>query len=532
MNKKRIIIILLVVLILLIGIYLIISNEPGNISILKNNKNEKTKITDKTDEVSEIPEIPVDDEVTENQNEDDNTLINDFETENDITKTVTSKVENNTTTTTKKDSNKTTTKNDSNKTTTTKTITTTNQTTKTVSNTNNFKSTINGVSLKPSYTRYTELDNRIGSILSQTINNGMSNYDKLIAVYDYLKRTMSYGYPSYNLNDLNNLINTYHYTGGDAQKLLLAKFGLDNKNGTCDVYAAMFTIMARRIGFDAYVFNGQVRNADGSKTGHGWSVIKVGNKYYNFDAQIEDSLGTNYKYFGKTDSEMNIYYYNLNDNLSYFNKFKEVPAFEATFKTTGAASLNKNAKSYTTITEKDYIDVYVGDTINITINVNSSNTRYSISSYINYSSKTLVSKTTTDKTINFSYKFENRESGEIRISVVSNDHEGSNISYNISYNATSKNPLTDFTYKRSTDEHNYETFTMTPIGGIGGIQYDFYLIETDDEKCKNSTITSYMMSNGQNTLYFKPLDGKYYKLNIIAKDSKNNIVKKEVIIQR
>ena len=41
-----------------------------------------------------------------------------------------------------------------------------------------------------------------------------------------------------------------------------------------------------------------------------------------------------------------------------------------------------------------------------------------------------------------------------------------------------------------------------------------------------------MMSNGQNTLYFKPLDGKYYKLNIIAKDSKNNIVKKEVIIQR
>ena len=65
-----------------------------------------------------------------------------------------------------------------------------------------FKSAINSVSLSPLTTRHVDLDNEIASIISSVTNSGMSNYEKLQAIYNYVKNKLSYEMMVLNLNEL------------------------------------------------------------------------------------------------------------------------------------------------------------------------------------------------------------------------------------------------------------------------------------------------------------------------------------------
>ena len=57
----------------------------------------------------------------------------------------------------------------------------------TCNNNTNFKTAINRVSLSPLKTRYTDLDEKVASIISSVTNSGISNYEKLQAIYIMLK---------------------------------------------------------------------------------------------------------------------------------------------------------------------------------------------------------------------------------------------------------------------------------------------------------------------------------------------------------
>ena len=190
-----------------------------------------------------------------------------------------------------------------------------------------------------------------------------------------------------NLNELWEMQDTYSYYDYDGMDVMRAKYSLSTGKGVCDNYAALFMILARRIGFDAYVVGGSVNKVGGGTTGHAWVMIKAGGTYYIFDPQIEDSKKTSYDYFGKTDSELPIYHYNLSSNISKFHYFKENPDLahmytlyvnitgdynnEATL-TNGArrTSMTKldlgssmTVELHTDITQKYIVEISVNDTI-------------------------------------------------------------------------------------------------------------------------------------------------------------------------
>ena len=233
---------------------------------------------------------------------------------------------------TKKEEDKTNTVNNENKNNSTNNKTdnstsnkTNNNDNKNTSTSSSFKSAINGVSLSPLTTRYPDLDKKIASIISSVTNSSMSNYEKLQAIYNYVKNKLSYEMMILNLNELWALQDTYSYYDYDGMDVMRAYYSLNTGHGVCDNYAALFMILARRIGFDAYVVGGSVNKVGGGTTGHAWVMIKAGGTYYIFDPQIEDSKKTSYDYFGKTDSELPIYHYNLSSNISKFHYFKENP---------------------------------------------------------------------------------------------------------------------------------------------------------------------------------------------------------------
>ena len=278
--------------------------------------------------------------------------------------------------------------NSSNNTTNNKNNNTTSNNTNNSNNTSsNFKSAINSVSLSPLTTRYSELDSQIASIISSVTKSSMSNYEKLQAIYNYVKNKLSYEMMVLDLNELWKMQDKYSYYDYDGMDVMRAKYSLSTGKGVCDNYAALFMILARRIGFDAYVAGGSVNKVGGGTTGHAWVMIKAGGTYYIFDPQIEDSKKTSYDYFGKTDSELPIYHYNLSSNISKFHYFKENPDLahmytlyvnitgdynnEATL-TNGArrTSMTKldlgssmTVELHTDITQKYIVEISVNDTI-------------------------------------------------------------------------------------------------------------------------------------------------------------------------
>lgn len=240
----------------------------------------------------------------------------------------------------------------------------------TTANNTNFKTAINNVSLSPLKTRYTDLDNQIANIISSVTNSGMSNYEKLQAIYNYVKNKLSYEMMILNYNELWEMQDKYSYYDYDGMDVMRAKYSLSTGKGVCDNYAALFMILARRIGFDAYVVGGSVNKVGGGTTGHAWVMIKAGSTYYIFDPQIEDSKGTSYDYFGKTDAELPIYHYTLSSNISKFHYFKENPnqphEFEATFTTNGALTTEKNLASNGTTSSYSSSSYELGETVNVT----------------------------------------------------------------------------------------------------------------------------------------------------------------------
>lgn len=179
-----------------------------------------------------------------------------------------------------------------------------------------------------------------------------------------------------NLNELWEMQDTYSYYDYDGMNVIRAKYSLSTGKGVCDNYAALLMILTRRIGFDAYVVGGSVNKVGGGTTGHAWVMIKAGGTYYIFDSQIEDSKGTSYDYFGKTDTELPIYHYTLSSNISKFHYFKENPnqphEFEANFTTSGALTTEKKLASNGTYSSYSSGSYKLGETVTVTFNTSRS----------------------------------------------------------------------------------------------------------------------------------------------------------------
>ena len=102
-------------------------------------------------------------------------------------------------------------------------------------------------------------------------------YETLLGCYDWLIQNCSYGHDTVRMGEGGRIAE-------DAYSILAGRVGV------CDNYSAAFAVMARMLGFDARLQNGQTHRAAGGYTGHAWCVINIHGVDYVFDPQVEDNI--------------------------------------------------------------------------------------------------------------------------------------------------------------------------------------------------------------------------------------------------
>ena len=115
---------------------------------------------------------------------------------------------------------------------------------------------------------------KVNSVLAQLNLNGKSEYEKILAIYDYICRSVRYD----NVH-LNNPSYTLQFTAYAA---------LINGTSVCQGYAVLLYRMLLESGIDCRVIDGI-----GAGGKHAWNIARIGSLYYNMDATWDSSASAN-----------------------------------------------------------------------------------------------------------------------------------------------------------------------------------------------------------------------------------------------
>lgn len=116
-------------------------------------------------------------------------------------------------------------------------------------------------------TKAIEIYNMVESFMKQNINDMMTDFDKELAVHDYIISNCSYGYPN------------------DEADAYTAYGALVSQKAVCDGYAEAFFLMLSCMGIDSDIVVGYAGNEL-----HAWNQIKLDGNWYNVDLTWDDSL--------------------------------------------------------------------------------------------------------------------------------------------------------------------------------------------------------------------------------------------------
>jgi len=171
-------------------------------------------------------------------------------------------------------------------------------------------------------------------IIADIIEPGMSDYEKVLAVHDYIVLNGRYEDSS---NDP-----VIHAALHKTEGILI------NGVGVCTSYAGSMYLLLNMIGVECAFVTGIARNSSGLTEVHAWNRVLISGDWYNFDATWNDLAPdqpgvVSYTYFGLTDkalakthdwdrdvypqsAESEIYnYYNFNDLKSQdYAQFKAI----------------------------------------------------------------------------------------------------------------------------------------------------------------------------------------------------------------
>ena len=152
----------------------------------------------------------------------------------------------------------------------------------------------------------------------------MSDYDKILAIYDYLCQNVAYDYDR--LADPTDEIEHSAYAA------------LCEGTSVCQGYATAFYKLALMAGLDCRVVTGEVGNE-----GHGWNLVKLGEEYYLLDATF-DAGKNEYRHFMKNEADFADH---VPDTLFQSQEFKQAYPISA-------SSLNVTA-SFRTVPLGDFL---------------------------------------------------------------------------------------------------------------------------------------------------------------------------------
>jgi len=139
-------------------------------------------------------------------------------------------------------------------------------------------------------------DQAATAVVAAIIKPGMSDYQKVRAIHDYLVNNVNYDYA----NLLTNTLPAYVFTAEGA---------LVKKSAVCQGYAEAFCLLAHKSGIYAEMVYGTANTI-----AHAWNIVKIGGDYYHVDATYDDPIingqvvpdGSNrsYDYFLLSDTEL------------------------------------------------------------------------------------------------------------------------------------------------------------------------------------------------------------------------------------
>ena len=133
--------------------------------------------------------------------------------------------------------------------------------------------------------------NKLDEILSKTVNNSMTDYQKELAIHDYLVLNCKYDYENYK----NNTLPDESYT----------LYGLLIKGtGVCQAYAEAAEVLLNSAGVECHMVTGTSKGEN-----HAWNIVKLDNEYYMLDVTWDDPAPdeagvVDYSYFNLTDSQL------------------------------------------------------------------------------------------------------------------------------------------------------------------------------------------------------------------------------------
>lgn len=176
---------------------------------------------------------------------------------------------------------------------------------------------INAAELIPLKTGDKELDDAVSEILTETTNEMMSNYEKIIMTYLYIEQNYTYKYSRAKTD-------VAYISKYDKFIVEHAKGMVKYKSGDCANFTALFVVCARAIGLECYSISGKYDDSN-----HYWAEIVLDGTRYIFDPEADFRAAENrgpYRllYFCiNEDSYMFNYYhpYNEQKEIDSFNKF-------------------------------------------------------------------------------------------------------------------------------------------------------------------------------------------------------------------
>lgn len=126
----------------------------------------------------------------------------------------------------------------------------------------------------------TDLKKLIASVLEASTTDSMTQRQQLENAFNYLVNSVSY--------ERKMDVPIGDWTGSYATDMLL------NGKGNCYGYAAAFGYIAKGLGFETRVCSGMVQSSLGGKTPHAWNEVKLGDRWYIFDSEMQDAKGEGY----------------------------------------------------------------------------------------------------------------------------------------------------------------------------------------------------------------------------------------------
>ncbi len=132
------------------------------------------------------------------------------------------------------------------------------------------QSMINDIALTRLSTEDYEVIGKIEEIVSDIIKEDMTDYEKELAIHDYIVKNYKYDYENY----INDTLPDESYT----------PYGLLIKGtGVCQAYAEVTKLLLNRVGIECDVVVGTSRDEN-----HAWNIVKLDDEYYMLDVTWND----------------------------------------------------------------------------------------------------------------------------------------------------------------------------------------------------------------------------------------------------